>query len=165
MLCPIRKKEDRSAEEPNEFELNSNRIDPDKLTMIRKRLSDASWWMQLLCQSIGTPANHEDREIGKFFQGRNKAVRILDESTLLACAAYVDLNPIRAAMVETLEESDHTSIQRRIQGLAENIETTASPIVSTSASSDSFMSPLTIDEQNDPTGTCASIAGKRCSPR
>ena len=40
MLCPIRKKKDRSAEEPNEFELNSIRNDPDKLATIRKRLSN-----------------------------------------------------------------------------------------------------------------------------
>ncbi len=36
---------------------------------------------------------------------------------MLACAAYVDLNPIRAALAETLETSDFTSIQRRIQAL------------------------------------------------
>jgi hypothetical protein len=38
MVCPIRKKNDRSAEEPNEFELNSIRNDPVKLATIRKRL-------------------------------------------------------------------------------------------------------------------------------
>jgi hypothetical protein len=44
--------------------------------------------------------------LGKFWQSRFKAARILDEETLLACAAYVDLNPIRTALAETLEESD-----------------------------------------------------------
>ncbi len=40
--------------------------------------------------------------------------------------AYVDLNPIRAALAETPEESDYTSIQRRIQALqAADVETTA----------------------------------------
>ena len=34
-----------------------------------------------------------------------------------ACAAYVDLNPIRAALVEMLEESNYTSTQRRISAL------------------------------------------------
>ena len=83
---------------PNEFELNSIRNDPEKVTTIRTRLSDVAWWMRLLCQNIGTIANKEDREVGKFFQGRYRALRILDEETLLACSAYVDLNLIRAAM-------------------------------------------------------------------
>jgi hypothetical protein len=48
-------------------------------------------------------------------QSRYWAVRLLDEESLLACAAYVDLNPIRAAMAETLQASDHTSAQRRIE--------------------------------------------------
>ncbi len=50
-------------------------------------------------------------------------MRLLDETSLLACAAYVDLNPIRAAIAEILEQSDYTSIQRRIQALKEVIET------------------------------------------
>ena len=86
MLCPKRKKPDKSPEEPNEFELNSIRNEPDKLATIRKRLSDVAWWMRLLCQNFGTRANQEDKEVGKFSQGRYRAVRILDEETLLACA-------------------------------------------------------------------------------
>ena len=66
MLCPKRKKPDKSPEEPNEFELNSIRNEPDKLATIRKRLSDVAWWMRLLCQNIGTRANLEDKEVGKF---------------------------------------------------------------------------------------------------
>jgi hypothetical protein len=66
--------------------------------VMRLRLSDISWWMRLLCQTIALRANGEEGEgLGKFWQSRFKAVRILDEETLLACAAYVDLNPIRAA--------------------------------------------------------------------
>ena len=55
----------------------------------------------------------EDGEVGKFFQARYRAVRLLDETAILACAAYVDLNPIRAAIAETIEESEFTSEQRR----------------------------------------------------
>jgi hypothetical protein len=161
MLCPIRKKKDRSAEEPNEFELNSIRNDPDKLATIRKRLSDVSWWMRLLCQNIGTRANKEDQQVGKFFQGRYRAVRILDEETLLACAAYVDLNPIRAAMAETLESSDYTSVQRRIQSLPHLGDSATSDV----AALNSFLSPLTIDEKNDSIGACASHTKRRCSDK
>ena len=161
MLCPIRKKKDRSAEEPNEFELNSIRNDPDKLATIRKRLSDVAWWMRLLCQNIGTRANQEDLEVGKFFQGRYRSVRILDEETLLACSAYVDLNPIRAAMAETLETSEFTSVQRRIQSLQQ--ETVSKPSNGTPV--DLLLSPLTIDEKNDAIGTCANQTGQRCSDK
>ncbi len=161
MLCPIRKKPDKSPEEPNEFELNSIRNDSDKLATIRTRLSDVAWWMRLLCQNIGTRANQEDNQVGKFFQGRYRAVRILDEESLLACAAYVDLNPIRAALAETLESSEYTSVQRRIQGL----ESADSSTPSHGTTVNSFLSPLTIDEQNDSIGACANQTRQRCSDK
>lgn len=56
MLCPIRKNQDQSAKEPNEFERNSIRNDPQRVAPIRTRLSNVSWWMRLLCQNIGSRA-------------------------------------------------------------------------------------------------------------
>ncbi|MEM8670626.1 MAG: hypothetical protein AAGG48_24080, partial [Planctomycetota bacterium] len=39
--------------------------------------------------------------------------RIVDEAGLLACAMYVDLNPVRAAIAESPEEAEHTSAYDR----------------------------------------------------
>ncbi len=117
MLCHERRDKHGQPEEPSEFELNHICKDKAKLKVIRSRLSDISWWMRLLSQNIAQRANKEDGEIGKFWQARYRAVRLLDETAILACAAYVDLNPIRAALAETIEESDFTSAQKRAIGL------------------------------------------------
>ena len=176
LLCPLRKNGEGFAEEPNQMELNTILNDPQRLETVRLRLSDIAWWMRLLCQHIGTRANHEDHEIGKFWQSRFRAVRLLDEAAILACSAYVDLNPIRAAMAETLEQSDFTSVQRRIQSLQqqptnsqcrEDLAFTDVPAESkpatTVATPDRFLSPLTLDERADTPTPVLSENGSRCS--
>ncbi|MEQ9408986.1 MAG: hypothetical protein RIK87_14715 [Fuerstiella sp.] len=117
MLCPKRKDDEGKAKEPTESELNSIRLNPDKLKDIRRRLSDISWWMRLLSQNIAQRANREEGEVGKFWQARFRGVRLVDETAILACAAYIDLNPIRATLAETLEDSHFTSVQKRIRDL------------------------------------------------
>ncbi|QDV22498.1 hypothetical protein [Aureliella helgolandensis] len=159
MICPQRKGPDGMALEPNEAELNSIRTDPDKLKMIRSRLSDLSWWMRLLCQKIAQKANAEEEIRGKFWESRFKAVRILDEQGLLACAAYVDLNPIRADLAELLEDSDYTSVQRRIAALQEEAAD------ADKQRSDSFLAPLTIDEPRKALEPTPNPCGKRASDK
>ena len=170
MLCPKRKGRDGQALEPKQNEINSICNDQPKLKQVRRRLSDISWWMRLLCQKVAQRANREDEIPGKFWESRFQSVKILDETGLLACAAYVDLNPIRAALMELLEESDYTSAQRRISALL--LEQQQAAAASTAAENapaaerpDRFLSPLTIDELRHEIGVHLNTSGHRCSDK
>ena len=91
----------------------------ERLAELRKRLANLSWFMRCLCEKIARTANHEDASSGRFWAGRFKSVALLDESAILACSVYVDLNPIRAGLATTPEESAYTSGRDRIRSMLE----------------------------------------------
>ena len=166
MICPERKDNDGNPLPPSESELNKIRNCPERLEEIRLRLSDVSWWMRLLNQRVAQRANKEDGGKGRFFEDRFKGIPVIDEESVLACAVYVELNWIRACMAETLEMSDYTSAQRRIEALKAE---THAPVVSDEVQrdrqqlADSFLAPVDLCEAVGVPGPQASGNGARCS--
>lgn len=88
--------------------------DPDRIALLRARLGNLSWFMRCLAEPIARRANREDLCTGRFWEGRFQCQVLCDERALLAAMAYVDLNPIRAGVVKTLDEPTHTSVVERI---------------------------------------------------
>ena len=98
------------------LEVEYQRLGEDVETW-RERLMSVSWFMRCLNERIARLANEEDECTGHFWEGRFKSQALLDDQAVIACMAYVDLNPVRAGIAKTPEDSDHTSIQRRIRAL------------------------------------------------
>jgi hypothetical protein len=177
MICPERKRSDGTPCEPNKKELDTIRNCKSRLAEIRLRLSDISWWMRLLDQRIARHCNDEDGASGRFFEDRFKAIPLIDEQAITACAVYIDLNLIRASLAETVELSNHTSGQLRARAVQARA---AGSMLDGSASShdqhstspslardsvDAFLSPVSVTAVSSAPGEMASSSGKRCSDK
>lgn len=108
----------------------------EKIKLWRENLSSISWFMKCLNEHIARAANIEANEQGRFWDGRFKAQALIDEGALLSAMVYVDLNPIRAGLAQTPENSEFTSIMERIKsvqkeaskGQCKNIDDLPQPI-------------------------------------
>lgn len=192
-LCPPRN--NGKVVSPRNSDVAMILNNPRRVAELRMRLSDISWWMRLTAQKIAQQANREDNCTGRFWEGRFKAQLLLDEAAILACAMYVDLNPIRAAIAQSLEDSDFTGAKARIDDLKSSKVTMAEMAVDSVISSkpkhnqpnkigtrrrpkrtvrwersrgrkhSGWLSPLEIKQASDRIGPDPSPCGRRASLR
>lgn len=105
---------DRWLKEPESIDRATQEAVDSIIESWRERLYDISWFMRGINERIARMANGEENSKGRFWEGRFKSQALLDEVALLSCMAYVDLNPVRAGLAETLADSDFTAIQQRL---------------------------------------------------
>ena len=101
----------------------------ERIKELRERLSSLSWFMHCLVEPIARAANKEDICKGRFWEGRFKAQSLLDDNAVLAAMAYVDLNPVRAKICDTLEASVHTSARQRLTEIEQESAAADRPLV------------------------------------
>jgi hypothetical protein len=114
-LFPHYSRKKDAVEPPTDKQISALADCTERIAELRKRLSSLSWFMGRLNEFIARAANKEDDVKGRFWESRFKCLDLLDEAAIIACMVYVDLNPIRAGLAATPEESDFTSIQERIR--------------------------------------------------
>jgi hypothetical protein len=125
-LFPRHRNLEGTSTPPLEKEIVALTDCPQRIAVLRRRLSSLSWFMGRLNEFIARAANKEDKVKGRFWESRFKCQALLDEAAIAACMVYVDLNPIRVGLAGTPEESDFTSIQERIRAWQKETMTTAS---------------------------------------
>ena len=104
---------------------------PDRLARARRSLGSLSEYMKHLKQPIARRANLEDGCQGHFFEQRFYSGALLTEKAIIAAMAYVDLNPVRAELVERLADYAEVSIAARIkENSAEALAAYLQPIAS-----------------------------------
>lgn len=87
----------------------------EKVMYWRDQLASVSKFMSALNQFIARKANKEDGTSGHFWEARFDSQAILDNDALIRTLAYVDLNPVRASIAKTPENSRFTSIYHRLR--------------------------------------------------
>lgn len=109
-----RKPTDQEIEEV----LQKGREQPGHLPQLRTNLGNISWYMARLKQSIALLANRETDKCGHFWEQRFGNRKLEDEADVIGAFAYTDLQQVKAGIVDSIEASDYSAIQRQIRARA-----------------------------------------------
>jgi len=91
--------------------------DRKRLDHVRRELGSVSTFMKFLKQPIARKANAEDDVTGHFFEQRFWSAALLSERAILSAMLYIDLNPVRARIAQTIEDIRHAGITERLAQL------------------------------------------------
>jgi hypothetical protein len=144
--------------EPTEEQVKALAEDKERIAILRKRLSNISWFVAALSEYIARRSNHEDQCDGRFFSGRFGCREVESEGGLLIVGLYNDLNQVWAGEVQVPEEAQYSSVWYRIQ---ERLQSADDPSSSTHAD---WLAPLML--QPDQLGEeIPSATGRRASDK
>lgn len=99
---------------PNTFD-QTNRWSDAHWEQFNRRLFNLADLMRNIQQGFARWYNKNHKRRGRFWADRFKSTILLGEEALLECMQYVDLNPIRAGLVNRPEEYEYCGFYRRMQ--------------------------------------------------
>jgi REP element-mobilizing transposase RayT len=102
---------------PTQEMLEDLASNPEWVQVHRERLMSLSWFMKCLKEPLSRLVNREEKCRGTFFESRFSSQGLLDNESILAVAAYIDLNPVAAGIAKLPEKSLFTSIKERVENI------------------------------------------------
>jgi len=90
-------------------------LQPGQIPFYREKWASLSYFLKEIKQRFSCYYNKLNNRIGYFWGDRFKSVLVEDGQTLINCLAYVELNPVRAALVKKPENYRWCSLGYHIQ--------------------------------------------------
>ena len=90
-------------------------LNSEKILQFRRKWANLSEYVREIKQGFSWFYNKRHKRKGFFWSGRFKSVIVDNGETLINCLAYIDLNPVRAGLVDKPENYRWSSIGYHVQ--------------------------------------------------